>query len=177
MDLNSPEAKAFLFELYTATQGDPEVQVSMYDVGDTLGLEQSEAGTMAEALFIQGLAELKTLSGGIGITLQGLKALDVKLDPKLDDSQKLGPDPILDDQGKEAVENIILDIQTCIITAKQSYPQLEEMVIDIKTIEIQLLSPRPKTEIIREILRSLQSSLTDSGSTDLAEKVTTFIMS
>ena len=63
--LNS-ETKAYLFQLCSMAQGDPLAQVSMYEVGEALGLERSEAGSLAEALFIEEYAELKTLSGGIG---------------------------------------------------------------------------------------------------------------
>ena len=43
-------------------KGDPLAQVSMYEVGEFLGLEKTEAGALAEALFIEEYAELKTLS-------------------------------------------------------------------------------------------------------------------
>lgn len=61
MDLDNPEAKAFLFELYTQTKGDTKKQVSMHDVGAVLGQGKTDAGAMAEDLIIQGYAELKTL--------------------------------------------------------------------------------------------------------------------
>ena len=77
--MDNPEEQAFLYELYTMTRGDTSTQVSMYDIGKTLGLEKTAAGSMAESLFIQGFAELKTLSGGISITVEGLGALDIDL--------------------------------------------------------------------------------------------------
>jgi hypothetical protein len=177
MNLDNPEAKAFLFELYTMTQGDPEAHVSMYDVGTTLGLEKDEAGTMAEDLYTQGFAELKTLSGGIGITSQGLKALDIPVAPEFDDALQLGAGPVLEDVGKEAVNTILQDIKTGIARGKQVYPQLEEMVIDIKTIETQMLSPNPKTQVIREVLRSLHTNIAASGPEDLAVKLDIIITS
>jgi hypothetical protein len=177
MELDNMEARSFLFEVYTMTDGDTEAQVSMYDVGKTLGLEDTEAGKIAEDLFIQGFAELKTLSGGIGITLLGLKALDIKVSSKQDESLSLGDGIILEDQGKKAVEKIIQDIKDNIAQTKTLYKQLEEMVMDIKTIEIQMLSPNPKTSIIREVLRSLHKNLLDSGQDNLAAKMDTMINS
>jgi hypothetical protein len=177
MELDNMEARSFLFEIYTMTNGDIETQVSMYDVGKTLGLENIEAGKIAEDLFIQGFAELKTLSGGIGITLLGLKALDIKVSSKQDESLSLGDGIVLEDQGIKAVEKIIQDIKDCLAQTKTSYEPLEEMVMDIKTIEIQMLSPNPKTSIIREILRSLHKNLSDSGQDDLAGKIDTIINS
>ncbi len=58
-----------------AAEGDTEAIVSMHDVGQALGFEKTDAGKMAEALYSEGYAELKTLSGGIGITSMGLQAL------------------------------------------------------------------------------------------------------
>jgi hypothetical protein len=177
MELDNMEARSFLFEIYTMTNGDIETQVSMYDVGKTLGLENAEARKIAEDLFIQGFAELKTLSGGIGITLLGLKALDIKVSSKQDESLSLGDGIILEDQGKKAVEKIIQDIKDCLAQTKTPYEQLEEMVIDIKTIEVQMLSPNPKIYIIREVLRSLHKNLSDSTLDDIAAKTDTMINS
>ncbi len=179
MTLDNPEARAYLFELYTMTQGDPKAQVSMYDVGTTLGLEKTDAGAIAEDLFIQGFAELKTLSGGIGITRQGLEELDVQADPGTDNdiSLRLGSSPVLEGQGQEAVEKILQDIKTNIVQTNLPYAKLEEVVMDIKTIEIQLLSPHPKTAVIREVLRSLHHSISASGPEDLAAKLNALIAS
>ncbi|SDU54783.1 hypothetical protein [Desulfobacula phenolica] len=173
MNFDNPEARAYLFELYTVTQGDPKAQVSMYDVGATLGLEKTDAGAMAEDLFIRGFAELKTLSGGIGITVQGLEELDVQPDPVIcnDDSLVLGKSTVLENKGQKAVEKILQDIKASLVQTSPTYEKLEEIVMDIKTIEIQMLSPRPKTAVIREVLRSLHKSISASGTEDLAVKL------
>jgi hypothetical protein len=178
MDLDNPQAKAYLFELYTLTKGDTEVQVSMYDVGAVLGLEKTDAGAMAEDLFIQGYAELKTLSGGIGITLQGLDLLQVKIVPESNlESPGLGKETILETQGKEALEKILQAIKEHLSRNKQTYSKLEELVMDIKTIEIQMLSPRPKTKIIREVLRSLHENIAGFVSKDLSNALNSLIIS
>lgn len=178
MDLDNPESKAYLFELYTMTRGDTDAQVSMYDVGEVLGLEKAAAGSMAEDLFIQGFAELKTLSGGIGITREGMRVLDVNIPPGPgDEFLQLGTATILEDPGKTAVDKILQDIQETISRTNHPYEHLEEMVVDIKTIDVQMLSPFPKTQIIREILRSLHTRLTGSGPADLVEKLDRLITS
>ncbi len=164
MSLDNPETRAYLFELYTMTGGDTNAQVSMYDVGAVLGLEKAEAGTMAEDLFIREFAELKTLSGGIGITSQGLEVLDVTIPaPPSSTAPSLGSGTILEDQGRKSVETMLADIRADI--GKQSFPyaQLEEIMMDIKTIEIQMLSPKPKTSVVREVFQSLHDNLNGSG--------------
>jgi len=62
----------FLVELYVQTQGDPSTTVSWFDIGETMGLDREASTRLAENLFGTGLAEIKTLSGGIGITAAGV---------------------------------------------------------------------------------------------------------
>ncbi|HAY37878.1 MAG TPA: hypothetical protein DCY53_00165 [Desulfobacteraceae bacterium] len=62
----------FLVELYHRTQGDASVEVSMFDIGESLGLDRRLSLRTAEELIGTGLVEIKTLSGIIGITTEGI---------------------------------------------------------------------------------------------------------
>ena len=62
----------FIVELYHRTQGDASVKVSMFDIGESLGLDRKLSLRTAEELIGTGLVEIKTLSGGIGITADGV---------------------------------------------------------------------------------------------------------
>jgi len=62
----------FLVELYHRTQGDASVKVSMFDIGESLGLDRKLTLRTAEELIGTGLVEIKTLSGVIGITADGV---------------------------------------------------------------------------------------------------------
>jgi hypothetical protein len=62
----------FLVELYHRTQGDASVEVSMFDIGESLGLDRRLSLRTAEELIGTGLVEIKTLSGIIGITTEGV---------------------------------------------------------------------------------------------------------
>lgn len=170
MDALSMEADNYLNELYKMTTGNAGAQVSMYAVGTAVGLEKEAAGKIAEDLIGSGLVEVKTLSGGIGITDSGIEAVQAAgaggpaaagFDP--------GTGPVLEDKGREAIAVLIKDIQTHISRSGAAYEQLEEMVIDLKTIEVQLLSPNPKTAIVREVLRSLQPTLKSTGNPELSK--------
>jgi len=163
MEFDQPETKAYLTELYSLTEGDTDAQVSMHDVGEPLGLSKEDAGMMAETLFMLGFAELKTLSGGIGITVEGLKALNITVEDDDDgDDLKLGSEAILGSPGLQNVERMVQEIKENLAQTAGVYDSLEEAVIDIKTIELQLLSPSPKTAVVRELLISLHSNLRDS---------------
>jgi len=179
MDIDNLEAKRYLTELCTKTQGDTGVQISMFEVGATIGLEKSEASMIAEELIIEGLAELKSLSGGISITSKGLTLIQGEgKGPALKGAGlQLGSGQVLGDQGRQAVQKIIKDIRGALVSGKTTLGQLEEVVIDIKTIETQMLSPAPKTAVIREVLRSVQKALTGIGLNNLAAEVQAMIAS
>ena len=76
-----------------------------------------------------------------------------------------------------AVEAVMRDIRAAALSGTASLGQLEETVIDIKTIEIQLLSPNPKTEVIRQVLLSMQKNLADLGLGDQAARVKALMQS
>ncbi len=158
------EIRAFLFELYTQTNGNLDAQVSMYDIGTAVGLERTDVEEMAQSLYIQGLAEMKTLSGGIGITVAGLKFLDIKVEAKGGDLYQLPFKKNLDKTDMVEVDNIVQHIKEVISEQKQDYNKIEALVIDIKCIEIQMLSPNPTTEVIRQLLISCKDNFDSDGS-------------
>ena len=179
MDNDNPEAKRYLTELCTKTKGDTGTQISMFEVGTAVGLDKTVAGMVAEELIVEGLAELRSLSGGISITTQGLALVQGEGGgPVLKGAGlQLGNGQVLGDQGRQAVEKIIKDIRGALVPGKTTLGQLEEVVIDIKTMETQMLSPIPKTAVIREVLRSVYKALTVLGLTNLAAEVNTLIAS
>lgn len=175
MDTSSLEAKNYLRELYKKTTGKVSTQVSMFEVGAAIGLEKDEAGKIAEDLIGNGLVEVRTLSGGIGITDSGIEAVQTAggPGPSAAAALDLGTGPVLESKGREAIAVLLKEIQTHISQHSAPYEQIEEMVIDLKTIEVQLLSPKPKTAIIREVLQSLKSALNASGGSNLLKVIET----
>lgn len=162
----------YLAELYRQTGGDTDALVNMLDVGAAIGLEKDEAGTTAEDLIISGFVELKTLSGGIGITHQGLVELNMSpTGSVVENDLQLGEGPVLNDEGRVILEALLAEVKTWIPQVQLDYQRLEECIIDIKTIEVQLLSPNPKTGIIREALRSLSKPIAASDKGGLSGKL------
>ncbi len=173
MDPNGPEAQSYLAELYHRTDGDVSVQVSMYDVGAALDMEKTEAGKLAEDLIGDGLVEVKTLSGGIGITALGIERVQASglAGESATAPLSLGHDPVLEEDNKTAVIAFLQEIKTALSQQSAPYDRMEEMVIDIKSLEVQLLSPRPKTSIVREVLRSMGNTLKTTGHGDLSDAI------
>ena len=153
--------KSFLDELYRQTKGDLNTQVSMYEVGSGIGLNKSEAGSLAESLMVDGLVELKTLAGGIAITSEGLANLgfSVPSAPAGTQSLHFSKGLVTNDQDRQVIQLVTRQIKDSLSGHSTSYDNLEEMVIDLKTIELHMLSPRPKVAIVRELLRSLHAAL------------------
>jgi hypothetical protein len=173
MDANSPETQDYLLELYQMTTGDINAQVSMYDVGAAIGMEKNDAGKLAEDLIGDGLVAVKTLSGGIGITDLGIEKAQsaAGAGPTTAATIDLGKGPVMEEKAMEVMAPLIKEIQTRISRNEAAYGQIEEMVMDLKTMEVQLLSPRPKTAIVREILRSLHATLNATGESDITAKI------
>ena len=170
MSIEEHEVLHFLTELYNMTDGDISQQVSMYDIGVAIGLEKSNAGAIAEELIVDGYAELVSLSGGISITSEGLKELNITpVGSSETNVWTLGDDRLLSDKGREAVEDTLAKIKACVTGKDSTYQNIEEIVIDIKTAEIQLLSQKTKTGIIREVLISLKESMSITGNTDVSD--------
>jgi hypothetical protein len=160
--------KDFLEELYRQTGGDTENQVSMYDIGNAIGHDKANSGALAEELMVRCLAELRTLAGGISITSEGLAELGITSPNQTgsDGSIRLTDEPVAGSDDINIINQICNEIKTDIASQKTIFTQLEEIVIDLKTIEVQLLSPRPKTAVIRELFRSILSQLeTVNGAT------------
>lgn len=157
MDIDDLNIKAYLDELYRQTGGDTEVQVSMYDLGAAIGLDRAEAGSLAEQLMVQGQVELRTLSGGISITPEGLGVLGISAPSphSAKSGLQLGNGPIADDADRQTVHFLTDEIKNDISGLGLEYNLLEEIVMDLKTIEVHLLSTRPKIAVLQEIFRSL----------------------
>jgi hypothetical protein len=82
--------RTFLLSVYNHTKGDTTAMVSMYDVGSELGIDRTAASRLAEDLMGWMMLEIRTLSGGIGITAStvGNRSLGIGW------TQSTGTDPL-----------------------------------------------------------------------------------
>jgi hypothetical protein len=164
----------FLIQLFEQTRGDTSAQASMYDVGNELGLDRDTSSRVAETLIGLQLVEIRTLSGGIGISAEGadeVKSLmgGAALTDEL--HRKLTDQPIMDQISSQAVEQAAGELKSKAGILGLDFEGLSELMADLKTIDAQLSSSRPKTAIIRECLHSLQQILGDLADTESLVKV------
>lgn len=161
MNSDDITAKGYLDQLYRMTEGELDSQISMHDVGSAIGLDRGEAGRIAQELMVQGFVELKTLAGGIAITQEGLNSLGVAVSPSKESGGmlKLGQDINASEQDLETANNLTTMIKDELPELKLEYPALETVVLDLKTLELHLLSQKPRNGVIRELFLSIKDGL------------------
>ncbi|UCD79084.1 MAG: hypothetical protein JSW26_27400 [Desulfobacterales bacterium] len=166
--------KQFLIQLFEQTRGDSSVQVSMYDIGGLIGLERDAASRVAEGLIGSQLVEIRTLSGGIGISAAGSEMVQNLVGPPASDageSTKLGDEPLLNLAGRQAVEQIVTEIKDQVGSLGLDFDTLTELMADLKTIDAQLESSRPKTAIVRQCFVSISGVLKATPNSSLNGRV------
>ena len=147
----SETGQQFIIQLFEQTHGDQSAQASMYDIGSLLGLERDAASRVAEELIGLQLAEIRTLSGGIGISSAGSELVQEIIGPQ--------------------VEQIVTEIKNQTGTLGLEFDSLTELMADLKSIDSQLGSSRPKTAIVRECLYSISGVLKRTANNRLHSRV------
>jgi hypothetical protein len=164
----------FLAELYGLTRGDVSVMVSMYDIGETLGLDRDDCMHTAEELIGTGLVEIKTLNGGVSITADGVAEaheMGIAVDKQAPPALSPGDTPVIDEAGRSAVEHVADELKSQMGEKGLSFDQLAELMADLKSIDAQLSSPHPKKAIVRECFQSIKDLLKTAGDADASSKV------
>jgi hypothetical protein len=164
----------FLIQLFEQTGGDPSAQVSMYEVGEGLGLDRDASSRVAETLMGLQLVEIRTLSGGIGISTDGTNEVKRLMGGAVlagDSPGKLSDQPVMDPGSCQGVEQVAGELKSQAGNLGLDFDGLSELMADLKTVDAQLGSSRPKTAIVRECLRSIKETLEGLANTDILVKV------
>ena len=172
------EGTRFLLGLFDAVNGDTSAKTSLYDVGETLGLDRDRANYVATELIGNGYAEIKTLSGAIGITDEGVsvaRELGAGGSSGRASGVRLGEGPVMDNDSKEACDAITAGLKSESAKLGLDFDAMSEMAADLKTIDAQLNSPRPKTAIVRECFLSIRAVLQKAGAGEAAGRIDGFI--
>jgi len=167
-------SQQFLIQLFEQTKGDVAIQVSMYEIGEVLGMERETASTVAQDLMGLQLAEIRTLSGGIGISADGSARVQDLLGPLASGNSeftKLGDEPVLNPGGQQAVGQVVSELKNQTGSLGLDFDTLSELMADLKTIQAQLDSSRPKTAIIRECLRSVLGVVEKAQSRQIVDRL------
>ena len=157
-------AQALFQELSHCTEGNPAAQASMYAMGETIGLDRDASARAAEDLMAAGLVEIRTLSGGIGLSEEGANLLgEADEGPGVN---RLGTGSPLSPPQYEVVEQTLTRLKADFGERGLPFEILSEMMADIRSIEAQLASPKAKTPIIRACFASLRDTAQDARQTE-----------
>lgn len=158
--------QSFLTLLYEKTRNDASIQVSMYDIGAEIGLEKNNAQRVAEELIGLDFVEIRTLAGDIGITPKGLQEIE-KINgfsiTSSSDAVTLGTSTVLEEKVWRAVDHICAKLKCRAGNLGLAFDPLSELLADLKTIDAQMMSARPKTAIVRECFKSISATLKQIG--------------
>jgi hypothetical protein len=164
----------FLTQLFEQTKGDVSIQVSMYDIGELLGMDRDTASGVAQELMGRQLAEIRTLSGGMGISAAGSARIQKSMGPPVSGSSEaahLGAAPVLTAGGRQTVDQVVSELKNQTGSLGLDFDALGELMADLKTMEAQLVSSRPKTAIIRECLRSILGVMEKTKDSRMAGRI------
>jgi hypothetical protein len=152
-----PLSRQFLDTLYAQTGDDADAQISMYDLGASIGQERDQSRITAEDLMAEGLLEIRTLSGGVALSEAGRALFNKNKAAKTAaEDNRLGQNTPLDQRQRDLVDTTLTRFKSEIGDQELAYEALTEIMADIRTIEAQLVSPRAKTPVVRACLEGLR---------------------
>ena len=166
--------RTFLLSVYKQTKDDPAKQVSMYDIGSELGIDRTAASRLAEDLMGWMMLEIRTLSGGIGITPSAVEEIEASgFGESKPQAQTLcfGADPVMSTEVRQAAERVTAALKQQAGSIGLPFDALAEVMADLKTVDAQFDSSHPKTAIVRACFQSLKNTLDQAGAIDCASLV------
>ncbi len=174
--LGDNEAR-LLKTLYEQTDGELSAQVSMYDLGEPLGMDRPTISRAAEELMSEGLVDIRTLAGAIGLTEAGRDRMAGAAEGggETSDGMALGDEPVLDAARRGSVETEVAGLKAGTSELGLSFEALSELAADLRTVDAQLASPRPKTAIVRECFRSIREILAEADAAGPEARVRTLL--
>ncbi|WP_156915994.1 hypothetical protein [Desulfatirhabdium butyrativorans] len=156
-----PEAlDTFFSALIEKTKASTDHQVSMTEVGGTIGLDKAASSRAVEELIGLGLVDIRTLSGAVGLTEAGKKLAQERLTPA-ESYVGIGQGDIVGEAAKEGVGKLLSGIKNCIGTLNLDFDRMNQVVVDLRTLEIQMSAPHPWTAIVRECLKAIAADVGD----------------
>lgn len=165
----------FLEVLGQECQGETASQLSMFAIGEKLGLDRDSAGRLGEEIIAQGWAEVRTLAGDIGLTAAGVEYLAESTTPKGDATPSLGTQSVLDESGAAYLDRLVAELKMTLGQSGIDFEALAEVVADLRSLDAQLASPRIKTAIIRVILEDIVQCLAEKLSGQIIPRIKQFV--
>jgi hypothetical protein len=164
------DAKMFLERLVDDVKLDVSCTVSMYELGEAIGYDRDAVTEITGTLISAGFIEIRTLAGGISITGLGLEVLD-KEGVRSGNGIALFAGEIVDERSMATVKRVLNDLKEKIGNLSLEFSVLAELLADIKTIDVQLTSPKPKAAILKTCFVSIRSVLKKGGQVENIKQI------
>jgi hypothetical protein len=164
----------FLIQLYQHVKGDQSIQASMYEIGELIGLDPNTASQVAEDLIGLQLVEIRTLSGGIGISAAGnekAQSLVGTYDTEKQPMLKLDDSLILEEKATVSVHEFVDELKSQAGSLSLAFEDLTDLMADLKTIDVQMTSSRPKSAIVQECFKSVLGVLEKTDNNKIVLKL------
>ncbi len=157
--LQDETAVKMLNAIFRETKGDLNRTAGMWAVGESIGLDRNMTQDVAMNLVGEGLLEIKSLSGGLALTPEGLEFLG----------------------GVKGQEESPPDLAGFLDLAEGSLDRLglagkslQDLKADLATLQAQLKRSEPLPDVVRAVLASVQRALAKSAAPEaesLAETI------
>jgi len=183
-DLNQKKKNRFLFlkSLYDTSNGSTDAVFDMHEVGSELLFDSEETSKIVDYLINESLIHPFGLGGTIQLTHWGLKEVEEAMENPSEPTSHFLPINIVNigsmtnstlqqathnssitvtiDQGKlNDLSNILASLKSIQNTLDTSIDLHKELISEIETIASQEKSPKPKSVIITESLKTIKSIL------------------
>ncbi|MCE5175799.1 MAG: hypothetical protein ABFC90_07150 [Bacteroidales bacterium] len=172
----------FLEKLYDTTDGNSTYIVDMWELGTELGFDREKTHNIVDYLTDEGLIEPKALGGGIAITHEGIIEIeDSQSNPDsptrhflpmnvihienmnnsvIQQGTSLSTQTINFNVDKsEDLKKLINEIENIKEQITLDRMVFDELVSEMDTLKSQIKSPKPKSIIITESLKTIRSIL------------------
>lgn len=166
-----PEAlETFFSALIQKTKDSTTHQVSMTEVGGSIGLDKAASSRAVEELIWLGLVDIRTLSGAVGLTEAGKLLAQERLTPE-EPYIGIGQGDIIGEAAKEGVGKLLSGIKNCLGALNLDFDRMNQAVVDVRTLEAQMSAPHPWTAIVRECLKAIAADVGDRLQPELAGRL------
>jgi hypothetical protein len=184
MDLKQIKTNRFLFlqALYEGSNGDTKAMFNMWDAGEELNFDSNETQRIVDYLIGENLIEARALGGAIGLTHWGIKEVEEALENPDEPTEHFLPINIInigamnnsslqqatnnstinfniDNNKLDEIDKILSFLKTIQDELNISNELHTELISELQTIESQRQSPKPKSVIISESLKSIRTIL------------------
>ena len=182
MDINNKKIKRFEFlkHLYETVDGSPSYMVDMWELGRELNFDRELTSKIVDYLTGEGLLQPKALGGSIGITHYGVIEIEESLSNPDEPTEHFVPFNIIniENMSNSAIQqgnvnstqnstfnlNKIDELKELVRLLEDSLEHFQlktekqtELIAEVETLKSQSKSPKPKTVIINESLKTVRS--------------------